>query len=205
MGLIHRTHTDVVGLREPPKAHKLCRAGDSVKVVDDVIEFVCLLHFSQLERRADRHAHVENDAGAAQAAERGEEEVWLVVSGASDLGSVGQEQTDGLHVSREDSVIDARPVRSGSEHAGESLLGDRTKIDHGEPAGFEGGVEIPKGDAALSVNETFLEIDLGDDVRLVYPCLGNKSSGGKQGNDDKGIPGFQKPNGIRIGATNILQ
>jgi hypothetical protein len=66
-------------------------------------------------------------------------------------------------------------------------------------------VEIPKGDAALSVNETFLEIDLGDDVRLVYPCLGNKSSGGKQGNDDKGIPGFQKPNGIRIGATNILQ
>lgn len=123
-GLIHRAHTDLVSLRPPPKAHKLCRAGESVKVVDDVIELVRLLHFPQTERRADLHAHVEDDAGAAQAAERGEEQVWLLIPGTSDLRTVGQQQTDGLHVGRENAVVDARPVGSRGEHTGEGLLGD---------------------------------------------------------------------------------
>jgi len=92
--------------------------------VDDVIELVRLLLFPQTERGADLHADVEDDAGAAQAAERGEEQVGLVIPGASDLGSVCQQQTDGLDVGREDAVVDARAVRSCGQHTGEGLLGD---------------------------------------------------------------------------------
>jgi len=97
-GLIHRAHTDLIGLRPPPKAHKLGGTNDSVKVVDDVIELVRLLYLSQTERGAHLHAYVEDDAGAAQTAEGGEEQVWFVITGAGDLGSIGQQQTDALDV-----------------------------------------------------------------------------------------------------------
>ena len=121
-GLIHRAHADLVGLRPPPKAHKLGRASDGVKVVDDVIEPVRLLYLAQTEGGADLHAHVEDDAGAAEAAEGGEEEVWVMISGASHLGSVCLEQTHGLDVGREHAVVDARAVGSCGEHTGEGLL-----------------------------------------------------------------------------------
>jgi len=124
MGLIHRTHADLLALRPPPESHKLGRVGDMVKVVDDVIELVCLLYFAQTERRGDCHAYVEDDAGAAKAAKGGKEEVWLVISGAGDLGSIGQEQMHGLHMGGENPVVDARPVGGCGQHTGEGLLGD---------------------------------------------------------------------------------
>lgn len=124
MGLIHRTHADLLALGPPPESHKLGRVSDMVKVVEDIIEFVCFLYFAQTERRGDCHAYVEDDAGASEAAERGKEEVRLVISGAGDLGSIGQEQTHGLHMGRQNPVVDARPVRSCGQHTGEGLLGD---------------------------------------------------------------------------------
>jgi hypothetical protein len=75
-------------LRPPPEAYKLGRDSDIVQLIDDVIEFEGFLYFSQAESWADFHPDVKNNAGAAQATERGVEQVWLMISGASDLCSI---------------------------------------------------------------------------------------------------------------------
>jgi hypothetical protein len=65
---------------------------------------------------------------------------------------------------RKNSVMDARPVRGCGHHAGEGLLRDGSEIDHGEAVGFKDGMQVLKSDAALGVNESLFEIDLGEKI-----------------------------------------
>jgi hypothetical protein len=163
--LVHRAYSDGVCLRPPPEAHELGRGSDIVQLVDDVIEFEGFLYFSQAESCADLHSDVKNDAGAAQATERGVEQVWLVIAGARDLCSISLEQAHSLHVRRKNSVMDARAVGGCGYHTGERLFRDGSEVDHGEAVGLEDGVQVLKCDAALGVNEALFEIDLGEKIK----------------------------------------
>lgn len=52
----------------------------------------------------------------------------------------------------EDGEVDAGAVSRGCDDAADSLVGDRTDIDHGKLVGGEGGMESVEGDAGLRYN-----------------------------------------------------
>lgn len=188
VGSVRRADAHDVRLGEPPEAHVLGAVGNPVEVLRDVVKWDGLLCLLQTKRGAHLELDLEDEAGAAEPAERREEEVGVCVAGAADAGAVGEEQREGLDVRGDDLEVHAGAVGGGGDDAGEGLVGDGAEVDHGEAAGGEGGMEGVEGDAALGDDEALLGVDLcGRDGEH-----GGGHSGGGHGraHTPRGVPGI---------------
>ena len=151
---------DDVGLGEPPEADKVVDAGEVADVADKVVEGAALLVLEEAERGLDVEGDVEDEAGAADAADGGHEEVVALLAGAADAGAVCEEEGEGADVHGEHGLVEAGAMGGGRDDTAEGLVGDGAEVDHGEAMLCEGGVEGVEGDAGLGDDITLVDIDL---------------------------------------------
>ena len=138
----------------------LGRVGEAVEVLDDAVKGDRLLCLLEAEGGADLELDLEDEAGAAESAEGGEEEVRVLETRAADAGAVCEEEDEGEHVGGDDLEVHTGAVGGGGDDTGQGLVGNRAEIDHGKVVGGEGGMEGTQGDAALGKDMTFLWVDL---------------------------------------------
>lgn len=151
---------DDVCLGEPPEADEVVDAGEVADVADKVIEGAALLALLETERVLDVEGDVEDEAGTADAADGGHEEVGALLAGTADAGAVREEEGEGADVHGEHGLVEAGAMGGGRDDTAEGLVGDGAEIDHGEAMLCEGGVEGIEGDAGLGDDITLVDIDL---------------------------------------------
>jgi hypothetical protein len=134
--------------------------GDPVDVLDDVSKGDGLLRLLEPERGPDLELDLKDETGAAEAGERSEEEVRVVLAGAAPAGAVGEKEGEGKHMGGDDLEVRAGAVGGGGDHAGEGLVGDGPEVDHGEAVGGELCVEGGEGDASLGDDILLFAVDL---------------------------------------------
>lgn len=98
---------DLVCLREPPHADVLARGRELVQTLDGLVQANGLANFLEVERGLDLQGDRDQEAGAAETAQGGHEEVGVLSSGTSNDRSVRQEQSEGEHMRGNHSVVDA--------------------------------------------------------------------------------------------------
>lgn len=133
---------------------------DRVEVSHHVVEGMRLLDLLQPERGLDLEGYFEDEAGAAEPADRREEQIRVLLARAARARSVCEEQDEGLHVHREDGVLHAGAVGGGGDDAAEGLVGDGAEVAHGEAMAGELVVEDAEDDAGLGDDEVLFGVDL---------------------------------------------
>lgn len=158
---IHGTNADDVCLREPPVAQVLRGVNHGVHAAEGVVKGERLLGLLEPERGLYVEGDLEHDAGAAEAAKGGHEEVRALIARTADARAICEKEDEGEDVHGKDGEVDAGAVGSGGHYACEGLVGDGTEVDHGEAMVCEGGVEGGEGNAALCDDIVLVCVDLG--------------------------------------------
>lgn len=141
----------------------LTRLNKAVQPSDAFLKRQRLADLPEPKRRLDLQRDGQDKTGAAEAANRSEEEIGSLLAGTAYARAVCQQQGQGDDVSGDHAVIDACSVRRGGDDATERLVGDGADVAHGEAVLGERGVQGVESDASLDDGVAFLGVDLVED------------------------------------------
>ena len=157
---IRAADADSAALWVPPEADVLRPRHDPVEAAHDVLKRHRLLHLAQPERGLERELHGHDEARAAHARERREEERAALGARAGDELAAREQHRERDHVAREHLELEPGAVRRGREDAAEGLRRDRAEVVHREPVRRELPLQVDERDPGLCDHAAFLDVHL---------------------------------------------